>query len=153
VIAPAMPKRGVKKPVVANDQYDDLLDGLRALGLLDVTAAQVSAPRRPPSRQIEVDPVARFVTDRDLGWSAAFGGGANSIFTALLVGSRLSHAQRCAYWGIILAGFRDVSAGAGYEFGYDLGIKTTRNRIQRIKTPTKTRGILVYRYVMIVCGR
>lgn len=43
VIAPAMPKRAMKKPVVVNNQYDDLLDGLRALGLMDVTAAQVGA--------------------------------------------------------------------------------------------------------------
>ena len=43
VIAPVMAKRAVKKPVVVNNQYDDLLDGLRALGLFDVTAAQVGA--------------------------------------------------------------------------------------------------------------
>ena len=43
VIAPVTPKRAVKKAVVAIDQYDDLLDGLRALGLFDATAAQVGA--------------------------------------------------------------------------------------------------------------
>jgi hypothetical protein len=43
VIAPAMPKQAVRKQVAANNQYDDLLDGLRALGLMDVTAAHVGA--------------------------------------------------------------------------------------------------------------
>lgn len=37
------PRRAVKKPAVTNDQHDDLIDGLRALGLFDATAAQVGA--------------------------------------------------------------------------------------------------------------
>ena len=43
VIAPAVPRRAVKRPAPVNNQYDDLLDGLRALGLFDATAAQVGA--------------------------------------------------------------------------------------------------------------
>ena len=40
VIAPTAPKRATKA-AVANNQYDDVLEGLRALGLYDATAAQV----------------------------------------------------------------------------------------------------------------
>jgi hypothetical protein len=43
VIAPTVPKRAVKKPAPANDQHDDLIDGLRALGLMTVTGIQVAA--------------------------------------------------------------------------------------------------------------
>ena len=43
VIAPAVPKRPRPRPTPVNSQYDDLIDGLRALGLFDVTAAQVGA--------------------------------------------------------------------------------------------------------------
>lgn len=42
-ISSPVPKRAVKKPPAVNDQHDDLIDGLRALGLTDVTAAQVAA--------------------------------------------------------------------------------------------------------------
>ncbi len=43
VIAPSVPKRAAKKPAPVNDQHDDLIDGLRALGLMTVTTAQVGA--------------------------------------------------------------------------------------------------------------
>jgi hypothetical protein len=43
VIAPTVAKRAAKKPARVNNQYDDLLDGLRSLGLAEVTAAQVGA--------------------------------------------------------------------------------------------------------------
>jgi hypothetical protein len=41
-IAPAAHKRVVKRPARTNNQCSDLLDGLRSLGLMDVTAAQVA---------------------------------------------------------------------------------------------------------------
>ena len=43
VIAPPAPKRSRKKSTPANDQHDDLAEGLKSLGLIDVTAAQVGA--------------------------------------------------------------------------------------------------------------
>ncbi len=43
-IGSTAPRRSVKKAAAsANDQHDDLLNGLRALGLVTITAAQVAA--------------------------------------------------------------------------------------------------------------
>ena len=43
VIAPSRPRLSRKKPISANDQHNDLTEGLKSLGLVDVTAAQVGA--------------------------------------------------------------------------------------------------------------
>ena len=43
VSAPSVPRRLVKKAAPANNQYDDIVAGLRSLGLGDVTAARVGA--------------------------------------------------------------------------------------------------------------
>ena len=43
VIAPSRPRPSRKKTAVVNDQHNDLTEGLKSLGLIDVTAAQVGA--------------------------------------------------------------------------------------------------------------
>jgi hypothetical protein len=42
-IKPSAPRRSRKKSSAANEQYNDLTEGLKSLGLVDVTAAQVGA--------------------------------------------------------------------------------------------------------------
>ena len=41
--APVAPKRSAKRRPVADSRHDDLLEGLRALGMTEATAAQVQA--------------------------------------------------------------------------------------------------------------
>ena len=42
-IAPSRPRPSQRKTAVVNDQHRDLTEGLKSLGLVDVTAAQVGA--------------------------------------------------------------------------------------------------------------
>jgi len=43
MIAPSRPRPSRKRTTVVNDQHNDLTEGLKSLGLMDVTAAQVGA--------------------------------------------------------------------------------------------------------------